>query len=103
MTAVVGSSCMACPTEEQGGCRDFFLCRLAPLRNSEGRNQALTQPDRAGELVGTCPAVRQVDKEIALVAAQDLPAIITGGSGTGKELNRRVRPQPFDTNPGVPQ
>src|SRR6516164_2477442 len=39
MTAVVGSSCMARPSEEQGGCRDFFqfLCRLAPLSISEGR------------------------------------------------------------------
>src|SRR5262245_43210369 len=90
MTAVVGSSCMASPTEEQGGCGDFFLCRLATLRNSDGRNQALTRPDRAGELVGTCPAMRQVDKEIALVAARDFPLIITGERSTGKELVARV-------------
>jgi DNA-binding NtrC family response regulator len=43
-----------------------------------------------GQLVGTCPAMRQVYKEIGLVAAQDFPVIITGESGTGKELVARA-------------
>jgi two-component system nitrogen regulation response regulator GlnG len=47
-------------------------------------------PDTGGPLVGTCPAMRQVYKEIGLVAAQDFPVIITGESGTGKELVARA-------------
>ena len=42
--------------------------------------------ETGGLLVGTCPAMRQVYKEIGLVAAQDFPLIITGETGTGKEL-----------------
>jgi two-component system nitrogen regulation response regulator GlnG len=47
-------------------------------------------PETGGQLVGTCPAMRQVYKEIGLVAAQDFPVIITGESGTGKELAARA-------------
>jgi two-component system nitrogen regulation response regulator GlnG len=47
-------------------------------------------PETGGQLVGTCPAMRQVYKEIGLVAAQDFPVIITGESGTGKELVARA-------------
>jgi len=51
---------------------------------------AVTDPEAGGQLVGTCPAMRQVYKAIGLVAAQDLPVIITGESGTGKELVARA-------------
>jgi two-component system nitrogen regulation response regulator GlnG len=51
---------------------------------------AVTDPEAGGQLVGTCPAMRQVYKEIGLVAAQDFPVIITGESGTGKELVARA-------------
>lgn len=44
----------------------------------------------AGELVGACPAMREVYKSIGLVAAQDVPVLITGESGTGKELVARA-------------
>jgi two-component system nitrogen regulation response regulator GlnG len=47
-----------------------------------------TEP--GGQLVGTCPAMRQVYKEIGLVAAHHFPVIITGESGTGKELVARA-------------
>jgi two-component system nitrogen regulation response regulator GlnG len=47
-------------------------------------------PETGGQLVGTCPAMRQVYKEIGLVAAQDFPVIITEESGTGKELVARA-------------
>jgi two-component system nitrogen regulation response regulator GlnG len=46
--------------------------------------------ETGGQLVGTCPAMRQVYKEIGLVAGQDFPVIITGESGTGKELVARA-------------
>ena len=51
---------------------------------------AVTGPEAGGQLVGTCPAMRQVYKAIGLVAAQDFPVIITGESGTGKELVARA-------------
>jgi two-component system nitrogen regulation response regulator GlnG len=46
--------------------------------------------ETGGLLVGTCPAMRQVYKEVGLVAAQDFPVIITGETGTGKELVARA-------------
>jgi DNA-binding NtrC family response regulator len=49
-----------------------------------------TAAEASGQLVGTCPAMRQVYKEIGLVAVQDIPVIITGESGTGKELVARA-------------
>jgi two-component system nitrogen regulation response regulator GlnG len=47
-------------------------------------------PELGGQLTGTCPAMRPVYKAIGLAAAQDFPVIITGASGTGKELVARA-------------
>src|SRR3954447_26133039 len=41
-------------------------------------------PDAEGAIVGSCPAMRQVYKAIGRVAAQHVPVLITGESGTGK-------------------
>ena len=38
------------------------------------------------ELLGQSPAMRQLQKDIALVAASELSVLITGETGTGKEL-----------------
>jgi two-component system nitrogen regulation response regulator GlnG len=38
------------------------------------------------DIVGFCPAMREVYKAIGRVAAQHVPVLITGESGTGKEL-----------------
>jgi DNA-binding NtrC family response regulator len=46
--------------------------------------------ETGGPLVGTCPSMRQAYMEISLVAAQDFPVIITGETGTGKELVARA-------------
>ena len=40
----------------------------------------------ARQLLGHSPAMRQLQKDIALVAASDLSVLITGETGTGKEL-----------------
>ncbi|OPX24659.1 MAG: hypothetical protein B1H04_01685 [Planctomycetales bacterium 4484_123] len=42
------------------------------------------------EIVGRCPAMQQVFKQIALVAASDMPVLIQGETGTGKELVARA-------------
>src|SRR5437868_3114715 len=47
-------------------------------------------PDAEGVLVGSCPAMREVYKAIGRVAAQDVPVLITGEPGTGKELVARA-------------
>jgi two-component system nitrogen regulation response regulator GlnG len=63
------------------------LQQQAPSENGAG------QPDRLGapeELVGRSPAMQTVFKRIALVAARDSCVLITGASGTGKELVARA-------------
>jgi two-component system nitrogen regulation response regulator GlnG len=47
-------------------------------------------PDVEGAIVGSSPAMREVYKAIGRVAAQNVPVLITGQSGTGKELVARA-------------
>ena len=44
---------------------------------------------RGGSLVGTSPALARLQREIAMVAASDLPVLIVGETGVGKELVAR--------------
>jgi ActR/RegA family two-component response regulator len=60
------------------------------LREPPPATEAAADGGTGGQLVGTCPAMRQVYKGIGLVAAQDFPVIIIGESGTGKELVARA-------------
>jgi two-component system nitrogen regulation response regulator GlnG len=46
--------------------------------------------ERADAIIGRCPAMQAVYKDIGRVAAQDLTVLITGESGTGKELVARA-------------
>jgi two-component system nitrogen regulation response regulator GlnG len=46
--------------------------------------------DRADAIVGRCPAMQTVYKDIGRVAAQDITVLITGETGTGKELVARA-------------
>ena len=48
---------------------------------------ALPQP---GRIVGSSPPMQEVFKQIALVAPTDLPVLISGDTGTGKELAARA-------------
>ena len=49
------------------------------------------EADDAGPtLVGASPAMQEVFHRIALVAATDVPVLVTGAPGTGKELAARV-------------
>jgi two-component system nitrogen regulation response regulator GlnG len=52
--------------------------------------ETATDPDVDGAIIGSCPAMREVYKDIGRVAAQNVPVLITGESGTGKELVARA-------------
>lgn len=63
-------------------------CRTALQKSAQRSAPTATQPmsvDRS-VLVGTSPAMQQVFRQIALVADSDLSVLITGETGTGKEL-----------------
>jgi len=53
-----------------------------------GETAATDRPP--ARLVGGSPAMQEVFKQIALVAAGDLPVLVTGPTGTGKELVARA-------------
>src|SRR5207302_8848026 len=52
--------------------------------------ETAADPDVEGAIVGGCPAMREVYKAIGRVASQNVPVLITGASGTGKELVARA-------------
>ena len=52
--------------------------------------ETAADPDVEGAIVGSCPAMREVDKAIGRVPAQNVPVLIAGESGTGKELAARA-------------
>ena len=54
-------------------------------------NNATVQADANDDLlVGSSPAMQEVFRQIALVAERDVPVLITGESGTGKDLVARA-------------
>lgn len=82
----------------------FKPLELAPLRQVIDRALALSRlahvpavvadeegvDDRADVILGRCPAMLQVYKAIGRVAGQDVAVLITGETGTGKELVARA-------------
>ncbi len=82
----------------------FKPLELGPLRQTMDRALALsrlvhtpavvaeeeTVDERADAIIGRCPAMLQVYKAIGRVAGQDVTVLITGETGTGKELVGRA-------------
>lgn len=51
---------------------------------------AIADPPPQTDLIGSSPAMQEVFKHIALVSASDLPVLITGPTGSGKEVVARA-------------
>lgn len=64
--------------------------RALAERSGAAREAAAEQAAPAARLVGMAPPMQEVFKQIALVAATDLPVLIEGETGTGKELAARA-------------
>ncbi len=48
------------------------------------------EPPPQADLVGSSPAMQEVFKQVALVAASELPVLVTGPTGSGKEVVARA-------------
>jgi two-component system nitrogen regulation response regulator GlnG len=59
-------------------------------RAAAGANPPTTTVSDAALLVGSSPPMQEVFKQISLVAPTDLPVLITGETGTGKDLAARA-------------
>ena len=76
--------------------KPFDLARVAEVvtRATQERCQLETEPAVAAPqqptLIGSSPAMQQVFKHIALVAKAELPVLLTGETGTGKDLAARL-------------
>ncbi|MCM2374893.1 sigma-54-dependent transcriptional regulator [Aporhodopirellula aestuarii] len=64
------------------------VCRQAIAESENRITQVVTTKSEVNPtaIVGTSPAMQQVFRQIALVAESDLSVLITGETGTGKEL-----------------
>jgi DNA-binding NtrC family response regulator len=47
---------------------------------------SLPEPDAKEALIGFCPPMREVQKKIGIAASGDVPVLVQGETGTGKEL-----------------
>lgn len=63
----------------------------------------LARASEFAEIVGQSPAIQKIKKEIAEVAPLDVPVLITGETGVGKELVARIihRLSPFASGPFI--
>ena len=59
-------------------------------RAAAGANSPATAVSDAALLVGSSPPMQEVFKQISLVAPTDLPVLITGETGSGKDLAARA-------------
>ena len=57
-------------------------------RQGEARPRSSTDK-RFGEIIGVCPSMMEVFRKLQKVATTDISVLITGETGTGKELIAR--------------
>lgn len=62
---------------------------LSALRADKAKLSAELQDQRLGEIIGACPSMVEVFRKVQKVAATDISVLITGETGTGKELIAR--------------
>jgi transcriptional regulator with PAS, ATPase and Fis domain len=62
---------------------------LSALRADKEKLSAELQDKRFGEIIGACPSMMEVFRKLQKVAATDISVLITGETGTGKELIAR--------------
>jgi two-component system nitrogen regulation response regulator GlnG len=60
------------------------------LADRDVRAESPADPQPTAELVGSSPPMQEVFKQVALVAASDLPVLVTGLTGSGKEVVARA-------------
>jgi DNA-binding NtrC family response regulator len=60
------------------------------LADRDVRAESSADPQPTAELVGSSPPMQEVFKQVALVAASDLPVLVTGPTGSGKEVVARA-------------
>jgi transcriptional regulator with GAF, ATPase, and Fis domain len=62
---------------------------LSALRADKEKLVAELKDKRFGEIIGTCPSMMEVFRKLQKVATTDISVLITGETGTGKELIAR--------------
>ena len=62
---------------------------LNALRADKDRLSAELKDKRFGEIIGVCPSMMEVFRKLQKVATTDISVLITGETGTGKELIAR--------------
>ena len=62
---------------------------LTALRADKEKLAAELSDKRFGEIIGACPSMLEVFRKLQKVAATDISVLITGETGTGKELIAR--------------
>ena len=62
---------------------------LSALRADKEKLAAELSDKRFGEIIGACPSMMEVFRKLSKVAATDISVLITGETGTGKELIAR--------------
>jgi transcriptional regulator with GAF, ATPase, and Fis domain len=59
------------------------------LRTDNAELRKLLEEKRYGEIIGACPSMRDVYAKVEKVASRDISVLVTGETGTGKELIAR--------------